>query len=94
MVLYLEGPTNLAILQAFARRLGKPAASLARKQPFVHYVGNQPPAAARHFRDLREALPDLKGVAPFDRLDRELPNDPSLEYLTWKRREIEIYLCT
>ena len=93
-VLYLEGSTDLAILQAFARRLGKPAASLALEQPFVHYVGNQPPAAARHFHGLREALPDLKGVALFDRLDRELPNDPSLAYLTWKRREIENYLCT
>ena len=63
------------------------------EQPFVHYVGNQPSAVAHHFHGLREALPDLKGVALFDRLNRELPNDPSLTYLAWKRREIENYLC-
>ena len=93
-ILYLEGSTDLAILQAFARKLGKHAASLALEQPFVSYVGDQPPKVARHFHGLREALPELKGVALFDRLDRELPNDPSLAYLTWKRREIENYLCT
>ena len=93
-VLYLEGSTDLAILQAFARKLGKHAASLVLEQPFVSYVGNQPPKVASHFHGLREALPELKGVALFDRLDRELPNDPSLAYLTWKRREIENYLCT
>ena len=93
-VLYLEGSTDLAILQAFARKLGKHAASLALEQPFISYVGDQPPKVARHFHGLREALPELKGVALFDRLDRELPNDPSLAYLIWKRREIENYLCT
>ena len=93
-VLYLEGSTDLAILQAFAKRLGMRAAAQALEQPFVHYVGNQPPAAARHFHGLREAIPNLKGVALFDRLDREVPSDPSLEHLVWKRREIENYLCT
>ena len=94
-VLYLEGSTDLAILQAFARRLGKNDAASALNQPFVRYVGNQPSAAAHHFHGLREALPDLKGVALFDRLNRGVPNnDPSLEYLVWKRREIENYFCT
>ena len=92
-VLYLEGSTDLAVLQAFAKRLGKHDAAMALEQPFVHYVGNQPSAVAHHFHGLREALPDLKGVALFDRLNRELPNDPSLTYLAWKRREIENFLC-
>ena len=93
-VLYLEGSTNLAILQAFAKRLGMHDAAQALEQPFVRYVGNQPSAAARHFHGLREALPYLKGVALFDRLDREAPSNPSLENLVWKRLEIENYLCT
>ena len=93
-VLYLEGSTDLAILQAFARRLGKDDAVRALERPFVRYVGNRPPAAARHFHGLREALPDLEGVALFDRLDRDTLSDPSLEYLVWRKREIENYLCT
>ena len=92
-VLYLEGSTDLAILQAFARRLGKDDAVRALERPFVHYVGNRPPAAARHFHGLREALSGLKGVALFDRLDGEAPSDPSLEHLVWNRREVENYLC-
>ena len=93
-VLYLEGSTDLAVLQAFARRLGKDDAVRALERPFVRYVGNHPPAAARHFHGLREALPGLEGVALFDRLDSATPSDPSLEYLAWSRREIENYLCT
>ena len=60
-VLYLEGSTDLAILQAFARRLGHEAASRALERPFVHYVGNQLPEARSHFHGLREALPELPG---------------------------------
>ena len=93
-VLYLEGSTDLAILQAFAKRLGKHAAAQVLERPFVHYVGNQPRAARSHFHGIREALPDLRGVALFDRLNRKIQSDPSLEHLVWKRREIENYLCT
>jgi len=38
-VLYLEGSTDLAILQAFAERLGHTGAVNALQRPFVHYVG-------------------------------------------------------
>ena len=93
-VLYLEGSTDLAILQAFARRLGKDNAVRALERPFVRYVGNSPPTAAHHFHGLREAIPGLKGVALFDRLDLGAPDDPFLRHLVWHRREIENYLCT
>ena len=93
-VLYLEGPTDLAILQAFAKRLGNDDAVRALERPFVRYVGNVPPAAAHHFHGLKEALPDLKGVALFDRLDSKPPDNPQLKHLMWERREIENYLCT
>lgn len=90
-VLYLEGATDLAILQAFARRLDHPAATRLER-PFVHYVGNRPPEAQRHFHGLREAKPDLAGIAIYDRLDP--PDDPHLRQLAWRRRELENYLCT
>ena len=57
-VLYLEGSTDLAILQAFAEKLDHPARDIL-KRPFVHYVENQPQKARKHFRGLREAKADL-----------------------------------
>lgn len=91
-VLYLEGSTDLAILQAFAETL-KHEACAALERPFVHYVGSDANEARRHFWGLREARPDLKGFALFDRLERNLPDDLGPVGATWQRREIENYLC-
>ncbi len=92
-VLYVEGPTDLAILQAFAAKLAHPAAQVL-KRPFVHYVTiNLPQKARDHFFGLYEAKSDLKGIAIFDRLDKKLQEHPALVELMWQRREIENYLC-
>lgn len=93
-VLYLEGSTDLAALRALAERLGHEEAVRVLERPFVHYVGNQPSEVRRHFHGLREAVPNLVGVAIFDRLHSDLPEDLGAKGLTWKRREIENYLCT
>ncbi|MCY3768173.1 MAG: AAA family ATPase [Gammaproteobacteria bacterium] len=93
-VLYLEGSTDLAILQAFARRLDNREAIQALERPFVHYVSNQPILAENHFFGLREALPELPGIALFDRLENEPASNPHLRRLVWRRREIENYFCT
>ncbi len=92
-VLYLEGSTDLAILQAFARRLAHDRAERALAAPFVRYVGNHPAAAAKHFQGLKEAVPNLRGAALFDRL-ANLPKIPPVASLSWSRREIENYLCS
>jgi ABC-type lipoprotein export system ATPase subunit len=92
-VLYLEGSTDLDILQAFARSLDHDAQKHL-KRPFVHYVGSNSPQKARdHFNGLKEAKPDLVGIAIFDRLDKELQPDGPLIERMWRRREIENYLC-
>ena len=91
-VLYLEGSTDLATLLALARRLQHPAAELL-EAPYVHYVANLPRRASDHFHGLREAKPDLVGVAIYDRLPAPPPDDPHLLHLTWRRRELENYLC-
>lgn len=93
-VLYLEGSTDLAILQSFADRLGHTPAIDALRRPFVHYVGNQPRKAEEHFFGLREAFPKLRGVAIFDRLEQSVPENEILRHLAWSKREIENYLCT
>ena len=93
-VLYVEGSTDLSILQAFARRLGHDGVSRVLERPFVHYVGNRPQAVRTHFHGLREALPGLRGAALFDRLESAPPDMAPIECLTWRRREIENYVCT
>lgn len=91
-VLYLEGSTDLAILRALAEKLGHPARS-ALERPFVHYVANQPPQARHHFHGLRDARPELVGLAIYDRLDPDFPVDPYFAQEMWRRREIENYVC-
>lgn len=91
-VLYLEGSTDLAILQGLAEVLDHPAKQ-ALARPFVHYVANQPGQARHHFYGLREAKADLRGIAVYDRMGVALNDDPNLVQLSWQRREIENYLC-
>lgn len=91
-VLYLEGSTDLAILQAFAEKLDHPAQDILER-PFVHYVGDQPRKARDHFYGLREAKPDLVGFCLFDRIDSQLQNNLELQEYMWDRREIENYFC-
>ena len=93
-VLYLEGPTDLAILQALAHRLGHTDAVRALERPYVFYVGSHYQGALNHYYGLREALPNLKGVAIFDRPEGGMPDPGVLTRLTWKRREIDNYLCS
>ena len=93
-VLYLEGSTDLATLLSLARKLDHPAAELL-EAPFVHYVADQPNLALSHFYGVREAKPDLTGIAILDRPPpgKELPSDPNLNLMAWRKREIENYIC-
>jgi len=91
-VMYLEGSTDLAMLRAFSIALDHPAREHLER-PFVHYVANQPRKAQEHFHALREAKPDLVGIAIYDRLDANLPDDSRLAQRMWTRRELENYLC-
>lgn len=91
-VLYLEGSTDLAILHSLAHRLDHPVKDFLAR-PFVHYVANQPRKAQEHFHALREAKPNLVGIAIYDQLERELPSDECLVQHMWHKRELENYLC-
>ena len=92
-VLYLEGSTDLAILQAFAKQLNHPVKK-ELEAPYVYYVGNQPEEARKHFYGLREAKSNLVGFCLFDRIDGELHKQSELREYAWKRREIENYIVS
>lgn len=91
-VLYLEGSTDLHILQAFARKLNHPVQD-ELKNPYIRYVSNQPKNAESHYQGVREAKPDLTAIAIYDRLDKNLQPGGGLEQMMWRKREIENYLC-
>jgi hypothetical protein len=91
-VLYLEDTTDLDILRAFAEKLRHPVLPHL-DTCFLHPVATNLPQRARdHFFGLREAKPDLVGVAVFDRLDRELTTGTALIEMMWQKREIENYI--
>ena len=102
-VLYLEGSTDLRILQAFAERLKHTGAQKALARPFVKYVGNNLDEVKRHYYGLQEANSSLRGVALFDHIENSnhpQQNDAvnrsqgTLRILAWQRNEIENYFCT
>lgn len=93
-VLYLEDASDLAILREFARLLGHPAREHLERPCFKPVATNLPKKARDHFYGLREAKPDLVGVALFDRLDKELQHNTPLTELMWARRELENYFCS
>ncbi len=92
-VLYVEGSTDLSILQAFARCLDHPARH-SLQRPFVRDVGNQPMRAREHFWGLREACPVLRGFALYDNLNLPGGGSDALFEHSWRKREIENYFCT
>ncbi|MXZ56019.1 MAG: AAA family ATPase [Gammaproteobacteria bacterium] len=93
-LLYLEGYTDLAMLQAFAKRIEHHEAIEALKRPFVKQVGNEVKRVGDHFFGVQEALPELRGIALFDRMKLDRDNHSKLHFMTWKKREIENYVCT
>lgn len=91
-ILYLEGETDLRILQAFAEKLEHPAKKILQ-DPLVKYVSNLPNKAREHFHSLKEARNDLRGFLLLDRTDKELRNAENLSEFMWEKCEIENYLC-
>ncbi len=90
-VLYLEGSTDLSILQTFSNILNHKSKELLER-PFLYEVSDQPKKAQEHFYGLYDAYNGLKAVALFDNRDN-LPSDPNIKMLMWERREIENYIC-
>src|SRR3989339_504655 len=92
-ILYLEGPTDLLMLIEFAKLLNHPLHRILNEVN-VHYIStNLPNLALEHFYGLKQIIKELKGIALFDRLDKEILENPSMEILSWKKREFENYFA-
>lgn len=102
-VLYVEGPTDIALLRAFAEVLGHAAADLLTTKLFWHRYSDQPRdggegfSSRQHFSALQLYFPQLRGIEVLDRDGN--PNVPAtavtgagLQVLRWRRYEIESYL--
>jgi hypothetical protein len=95
--LYVEGPRDRGVLEAWANRLSRP---LGRRIAAATVIlgGRQPARAAAHFRALHERQGTPRGLCILDRDDDregaqfELDSAPGLEVYVWPRRHIESYL--
>jgi hypothetical protein len=95
-VLYVEGPRDQSLLEAWATRLS-PQLGNALDDATVILGGCQPARAAEQFRALRAANPDARGICLLDRDADGAPRpppvtEPGLDFFTWGRRHIESYL--
>jgi hypothetical protein len=95
-VLYLEGPRDRGVLEAWARRL-LPSGTRRVFEASVILGGRQPARALEHFRRQGGSESGLRGLCVLDRDDGPAPEpsdgvEPGLEFFTWGRRHIESYL--
>ncbi|WP_462265810.1 ATP-dependent nuclease [Mucilaginibacter sp.] len=91
-VLYLEGSTDLHMLQIFAKKLQHEVEPLLRKANVQYTADNVPNTAVGNYVSLKEIFHDLKGLALFDRLPNYLQN-PKLTIICWEKRELENYFA-
>lgn len=92
-ILYVEGSTDLQMILQFANKLNHKVEPILRLAN-VQYTGdNVPNTAVQNFKALKEFFPNLKGLALFDRIEKNTDDIKTLKIHYWKRREIENYFA-
>ncbi len=91
-VLYLEGATDLEMLKKFAEKTNANALHFLENANVQYTAHNVPGTAVNSFLALKEFIPDLKGFALFDNLDKQLTPGP-LEIQWWRKKELENYIA-
>ena len=92
-VLYLEGTTDREMLLKFANKLNHEVEPLLRGANIDYTDNNVPKTAVANFVALKEIFPELKGLALFDRIDKNVEDIKPLKVLYWKKRELENYFA-
>lgn len=93
-ILYLEGPSDYLMLKAFAKKLQHPVGEILSETNISYLSSNRPNDAFQNYNALKLVVPDLKGIALFDKIDIEVHLESPLQVLIWKRRELENYFAT
>ncbi|MCY7358521.1 MAG: AAA family ATPase [Rudanella sp.] len=93
-ILYLEGSTDLEMLKKLANRLKHPVEICLQSANVQYMANNVPHKAIENFVALREFVTDLRGIALFDRVEKNYENNqPPLPVLFWQKRELENYFA-
>ena len=93
-ILYLEGGTDLPILKKFAEKIAHPV--LPHLEECFHKTinTNEPGQARSHFTGLKDAKPDLVGIALYDNISNPLDVLEGLNETKWSKNEVENYFFT
>ncbi len=95
-ILYCEGQSDFAILEAWADALDHPAKRFFASPFFHSNVGRNPREARGHLFALKAVVPDIRGLLILDGDNRKLPDhdiaSEGLSIARWRRYEIENYL--
>jgi energy-coupling factor transporter ATP-binding protein EcfA2 len=90
-VLYLEGGLDLPILKKFAEKLRHPVLPYLENCFYKTINTNDPAQARNHFTGLKDAKPDLTGIAIYDNISNPLNVLSGLHEIKWEKNEIENY---
>ncbi|GHV64018.1 ATPase AAA [Bacteroidia bacterium] len=91
-ILYLEGSTDLQMLLYFANKLAHKIEPLLHVANVQYTANNVPSTAVANYVALKEIFPELKGLALFDKIDKNTANLP-LTIICWQKRELENYFA-
>lgn len=92
-ILYLEGSTDLQMLLAFANKLKHKSENLLRFANINYTSDNVPNTAVANYVALKAIFPELKGLALFDKIEKNLEDIKPLQVICWQRRELENYFA-
>jgi ABC-type multidrug transport system ATPase subunit len=92
-ILYLEGSTDREMLCVFAIKLKHKVEPLLRSANIHYTADNVPTTAVSNYVALKEIFPELKGLALFDRIDKNLDDIKPLKVICWEKRELENYFA-
>jgi len=90
-ILYLEGGLDLPILKKLAEKLKHPVFPYLDDCFYKTINTNDPPQARQHFSGLKDAKPDITGIAIYDHIQNPLNVLGGLHETMWIKNEIENY---
>ncbi|WP_428662276.1 ATP-dependent nuclease [Runella sp.] len=92
-IIFLEGSTDREMLLTFANKLQHPVESKLRLANIDYTDDNVPNTAVKRYEALKAIFPELKGIALFDKIDKNIKDIKILKIVCWRKRELENYFA-